>query len=142
MSDINALAQQLSQIITPFIPYLVKGGIEAGKSAAGKIGELATEKGWDKAQALWSKISGHSDVKKAAETLAKLPEDADALAALRLQIKLVLDSNADLVAAIENLLSEHHETRHVSTQGSRSITIGGNSNNSVIITGDNNKVEK
>jgi hypothetical protein len=39
MSDISVLAQQVALFLTPFVPYLIKDGIETAKSAAGKVGE-------------------------------------------------------------------------------------------------------
>ena len=142
MSDISFLAQQVSLFLAPFVPYLIKGGIETGKAAAGKLGELATEKGWEKAQSIWSKLTKHEEVKKAAETVAKIPDDADAQAALRLQIKLALTADTELVLALDKLLTEATEKRTVTAKGNRSVAVGGNVKDSVIITGDNNKVRK
>jgi hypothetical protein len=141
MSDISVLAQEVALFLTPLIPYLIKGGIEAGKAAAGKIGELATEKGWEKAQAMWGKLTRHEEVKKAAETVSKLPEDTDAQAALRLQIKLAMKADAALVDVLEKLLAEATGNNTVKV-GNRSVVIGGRANDNVIITGDHNKVKK
>jgi len=41
--DINEIAAFLA----PLLPYFVKGGIEMGKAAAGKLGEKITEESWD-----------------------------------------------------------------------------------------------
>jgi len=142
MTDISILAQQVALFLTPLVPYLIKGGIEAGKSAAGKLGELATEKGWEKAKSMWSNLTMHEEVKKAAETVAKLPDDADAQAALRLQIKLALAADAALVEKIEKILADPTENRTVNAKGNSSVAIGGNVNGSVIVTGDHNKVDK
>lgn len=141
MSDLNTLALQIVQFLTPFIPDLIKGGIEVGKSAAGKIGDLVTEKSWDKVQSIWGKLGKHENIKNAAETVDKLPNDNDALAALRLQIKLVLAANDDLAKTLENIMVDHGENRTVTAPGDRSVAIGGNANGNVIITGDNNKEE-
>ena len=142
MSDISILAQQAALLLAPFAPYLIKGGIEAAKGAAGKVGELATEKGWDKIQSMWSKLAKHEGVKKAAETIAKLPEDADAQAALRLQIKLALSADATLVEALEKFLAEATGKSAANAKGSRSVAIGGHVKDSVIIAGNNNRVGK
>ncbi len=142
MIDITVLALQTTQFLTPFIPYLIKGGIEAAKSAAGKVGELSIEKGWEKAQAMWSKFVSHDEIKKTAEIVAKHPDDADAQASLRLQIKLALAADETLAATLEKLLSEPGEKRTVTAQGNRSIAIGGNASNNIIITGDHNKARK
>ena len=141
MSDINALALQSVQILAPFLPYLIKGGIEAGKAAAGKLGELAAEKGWAQAKELWDKLSDHEKVKDAAKTAAKLPDDADAQAALRLQIKLVLAENAKLASALEELLAQP-PAQNIVKADNGAVAIGGNASNNMIITGDRNKVER
>ena len=86
---------------------MIKGGTEAAKGAAGKVGELATEKGWEKAQSIWSILTKHEKVKKAVETFAKIPDDADAQAALRLHIKLALATDESLVDAVEKLVVRH-----------------------------------
>ena len=142
MSDISILAQQAALFLAPFTPYLVKGGIEAAKGAAGKVGELTTEKGWEKAQSMWGKLTKHEELKKAAETVAKLPDDADAQAALRLQIKLAMTADATLAEALEKFLAEATGKTTVTLKGNRSVGIGGNVKDSVIITGDRNKVRK
>lgn len=142
MSDLNTLALQATQYLAPFFPYLIKGGIEAGRSAAGKVGELATEKGWKIVWSVWDKLMKHEDTKKAAETVAKHPDDVDAQTALRSQIKLVLAADTDLAEILEKLIMESGENRKVSVQDNRSVAIGGNASNNVIITGDKNKVKK
>jgi hypothetical protein len=142
MSDISVLAQQAALFLAPFIPYLIKGGIETAKGAAGKVGELATEKGLTIAQSMWSKLSKHEEVKKAAETVAELPDDADAQAALRLHIKLAIAADPALVEILERLLAEATVKGAVTAKGSRSVAIGGSVKDSVIITGDRNRVKK
>ena len=142
MSDINFLAQQVALFLAPFTPYLIKGRIEAAKGAAGKVGELVTEKGWDTAQSMWGKLLKHEEVKKAAEIVAKLPGDSDAQAALRLQIKLALAADEALVETLERLLAEATRNGNLTAKGSRSVAIGGSVKDSVIITGDRNKIKK
>ena len=91
---------------------------------------------------MWSNLTEHEEVKKAAETVAKLPDDADAHAALRLQIKLALAADPALVETLERLLAEATGKGAVTAQSSRSVTIGGSFNDSIIITGDRNRVKK
>jgi len=142
MTDITALALQTTQFLAPFVPYLIKGGIEAAKSAAGKVGELSIEKSWEKAQAIWSKFNSHADVTKAAETVVRLPEDEDARSVLQLQIKLALKTDETLAAALEKLLAEPGEKRSVIASGENSIAIGGNASKNIIISGNNNELKK
>jgi len=138
MSDPNLLAGQVTQFLTPLLPYLIKGGLEAGKAAAGKLGEPTTEKGWEKGQSLWKLLSRHERVKQAAETAAGLPEDADAQAALRLQIRLVLESEAALAKTLEKAMADLVQA----TREDRLVTISGNVSNSIIVTGNKNRVKK
>ena len=70
------------------------------------------------------------------------PDDADAQAALRLQIKLAMTADATLAEALEKFLAEATGKTTVTLKGNRSVGIGGNVKDSVIITGDRNKVRK
>jgi hypothetical protein len=98
----------LTAFISPFLSYLLKlGGKAAEKateSAAGKFGEAS----WSKAQAVWEKLSpkveAKESAKEAALDVANAPEDDDLLAALRVQIKKLLEHDEALVDAIEQIL--------------------------------------
>ena len=92
-------------LLAQFASYLIKGAIEAARGEAGKAGELATEKNWNKAQSKWGKLTKHEEVKKAAETVVKLPDNVDTLTALRLQIKLALPADPALVKILERFLA-------------------------------------
>ena len=139
MTDSNLLATQVSQFLAPYIPYLLKGGLEMAKSAAGRLGELITEEGWEKAKLLWGKLVQREEVKKAAETVVNLPEDTDALSALRLQIKLAFAADFALAENLEKMMAEGagKGAGNINT-----VTIGGDVKNSNIVIGNNNKVGK
>jgi len=78
------------QFLAPFLPYLLKGVKLAGQEAANKLGEKAGEQGFEQAKALWErlrpKVEARPAVLEAAQDAAH-PDDEDALAALRLQLK-------------------------------------------------------
>jgi hypothetical protein len=98
----------LTAFISPFLPFLLKlGGKAAEKvteSAAGKFGEAS----WSNAQAVWEKLSpkveAKESAKEAALDVANAPEDDDLLAALRVQIKKLLEHDEALVDVIEQIL--------------------------------------
>jgi len=82
------------QFLAPYLPYLLKGVKLAGQEAAKKLGEKAAEGGFEQAKALWDKLRPKVEARpaalEAAQDAAAHPDDADALAALRLQLKKLL----------------------------------------------------
>jgi hypothetical protein len=98
----------LTAFITPFLPFLLKlGGKAAEKAtetAAGKFGEAA----WNKAQAVWGKLSpkvyAKESAKEAAVDVANAPEDADFQVVLKIQLKKLLDQDEALANAIAQIL--------------------------------------
>jgi len=141
------LPAQLVQLLAPYLPYLVKGIKLAGQEAAKKLGEKASEQGFDHAKALWEKLRPKVEAKPAAleavQDAAEHPDDEDALAALRLQLKKLLAEDQPLAQELARLLQQAQAGgRTVTASGNRSVAIGGNVSGSVIVTGDNNKVNK
>jgi hypothetical protein len=105
--DIQALSAQVALVLAPFLPYLLKGGIEAGKEAAKKLGDKFSEDTWEKSKSLWAKLHTKVETKpgaqEAARDVAEHPDDPDALAALRLQIKKLLTEDEEFTRAISEL---------------------------------------
>jgi hypothetical protein len=106
--DIQLIASQTVQWISPFLPYLVKGGIEAAKAAAKKLGEKFTEKTWENAETIWGKLKpgleAKSAAKEAIQDAGKNPQDGDTLAALRVQIKKLIEEDAELAEALKSFI--------------------------------------
>ena len=104
--EIVPLARDTAVFLTPFLPYLVK----AGEKAAEKVGEKFSEGSWNLAKQLWHRLKPRLDEKEAsreaAEDLAKHPEDEDAQAAFRLQLKKLLSSDEAFAAELQDLLTE------------------------------------
>ncbi len=84
--DPQTLAQQIVSFLAPFLPYLLKAGEKAAEEEGKKLGVET----WEKAQTLWSKLRGKERVVQAAQDLVDAPNDSDAQAALRLQLKKLL----------------------------------------------------
>jgi hypothetical protein len=101
-------ATQLSPLLAPLLPYLLKGGIELAKSAAGELGKKLSAEAWDGLKRLAEKIQQKAKAKpalrEALTDAANAPTDEDALAALRLQLKKLLAEDPALAAEAARLL--------------------------------------
>jgi len=144
--DITALAQGLVAFLAPFLPYLLKTGKEAGKEAAKKIGEQFSEDAWERAKALWGKLRPKVEVKPAAQEavqdVATAPDDADAQAALRLQLKKLLAEDQALAAEVTQLWEEAMAVGvTVIASGERSVAAQ-KIEGSIIVTGDQSVVQQ
>jgi hypothetical protein len=141
------LPAQLAQFLAPFLPYLLKGLKLAGQEAARKLGEKAGEQGFEQAKTLWEKLRPKVEAKpaalEAAQDAAAHPDDEDALAALRLQLKKLLAEDQALAQELTRLLEQARPAgQTVIASGERSVDIGGDVSGSVIVTGDRNKINK
>ena len=96
----------LMQVLAPVLPFLLKLGDKAAEKAAEKVGEDS----WGKAKAIWSKLKPKVEAKAAAQEaiadVAKNPDDADLQAAMRVQLKKILESDAELATAIAEILKD------------------------------------
>ncbi len=103
--DITAL----TALLAPFLPILMKLGSKAAEAAAQKSGE----DGWNKAKAIWEKLHPKVEAKEAAKEaatdVALNPNDEDLQAALRVQLKKLLDQDEALTKAIAQLMQEDAE---------------------------------
>ena len=138
MTDPNLTAEILT-VLTPFLPYLVKGGKLAAKKAFEKLGEQFSETAWESAKALWEKLRRKEKVAQVAETAAALPENEGLRAALAEEIARALREDPKLAEEVAALIPAGTK---VIASGNRSVAIGGSVNGSVIITGDGNRVSK
>ncbi len=136
---------QLSQFLAPLLPYLLKGGMELAKSAAGELGKKLSADSWDGLKRLAEKIQQKAKAKPALQEALtdaqNAPDDEDAIAALRLQLRKLLSEDQALAAEIARLWDEAEAAGvTVTASGDRAVAIGGDVSGSTIITGDNNKV--
>ena len=98
----------LTAFLSPFLPSLLNLGgkavVKATESASGKFGEAA----FGKAQTVWAKLSPKVEAKEAAKEaaidVANSPEDKDSQAALRVQLKKLLEQDEELFKAIAQIL--------------------------------------
>lgn len=97
----------LAAFLAPCLPFLwEKVGAPALESAAGQMGDAA----WQKAQAVWSKLSPKIEAdpatKAVATELAQNPEDEVWQAAFQKKLQALLESDEDLKQAIAEILNE------------------------------------
>lgn len=117
MLDPGTLAKMVASLLTPVIPFLLKGGDQAWTEASKKIGPDA----WEWAKSVWGKLISRSnakesnlestpDIVKAATEVASHPSDEDAQAALRYQIKKLLSEDSELILEVERSLKKTRQT--------------------------------
>jgi len=134
---------ELLRFLTPFLPYLLKVGEKAAEEAGKKLGEAA----WDRAKALWAhlrpKVEAKPTAQEAVQEVAAHPDDKDAQAALRLQLRKILAEDEDFVTEVARLWEEAKAVGvTVIASGDRSVAIGGDVSGSVFVTGDPNHIER
>lgn len=104
--DIALLAKRLTIFLSPFLPYLLKAGEKAAEDVGTKFGAAA----WEQAKVLWDKLQPKFAAKAAAveavEDVAQTPDDEDAQASLRLQLKKLLNQDESLAKEIAELIQE------------------------------------
>lgn len=147
MLDLVALAKETVTFLAPFLPYLLKAGEGAAEEADKKIGEKAGGGAWEKAKDLCAKLRPRAEAKHAAQEavqeVAAAPEDEDARAALRLQLKKLFAEDESLAKEVSEMQGQLRQAGvNVAAIGDRSVAIGGNVSGSTIVTGNENKVGK
>jgi len=135
--DLTTLAPNLVTFLAPFLPYLLKAGEKAVEEVSEKFGAEA----WERAKTLWGTLRGKPDIESAAQDVAAMPDDPDAQAALRLQLKKLLAADEALAAELARLWQEAEAAGvTVIASGERSVAVGSGVTGSTIIIGDGNVV--
>jgi hypothetical protein len=139
--DNTMLVQNLTAFLAPFLPYLLK----TSEKAIEEVGKQLGTDAWRRAKVLWTKLRTTMETnpaaQEAAQDVANAPEDADAQAALRLQLRKLL-ARDEILAAEMTRLWEVTETAGVTiiATGKRSIAAQ-KIEGSTIIAGDQNVVK-
>ncbi len=135
---------RMAQTLAPLVPYLLKGGVNLAKSAAGELGKNLGADVWDGLKALTNKIRQKAEerpaLKEALADAQATPQDEEVLTAFRWQLKKLLADDPELAAEVAHLLAEVEAGgRTVIASGKRSVAVGGDVSGSTIITGDRNR---
>jgi hypothetical protein len=132
-----AVAATAVKILSPFMPFLIDEAKAGGQKFAEVVGEHGGEAVWEKAKAVWGKLTGHygDDVEMtgAATMLAAKPANENYQAQLAEIIGNHLKENPDLAReilsmvggqqSVQEVLAEHES--FVSDVGQRMTTPGG-----------------
>jgi hypothetical protein len=127
--DAITIAANLTAFLAPVLPYLIK----AGEKAAEAVGERFGAGVWEKATEIWGRLRPKLDesaaAKEAVEEVAKNPDDEDARAALRLQLKKILAADSAVADELARLLksAEAGVGMHAQVVGSGAIAQGAGS---------------
>jgi hypothetical protein len=141
--DITALAHDITITIVPLLPYLLK----AGETAAEETGKKIAEGAWEAARKVWSlvwpQIERTPTALAAATEAAEAPDDRDAQAALRFQLKKLLAEDESFAQEVSKSW-EHAKAAgiHFTLKGDRNIAVAGDVNDGTLITGDQNVVKR
>jgi hypothetical protein len=109
MIPLDELARQLTALLSPALPYLIRMGKQVGEDLSDRAVAKFGKDAWQWITGLWDRLWPHLSAKESAketvETAANDPEDEDALEMLRLQLKKLLANEEGLRASAE----EHFE---------------------------------
>lgn len=131
-----SLVEQAAAITTqlkPALPTLL--GYVTGGIATGAL-QRAGEDLYNHTREIWTRLHGkRPQFDEAAEELAQNPDDADAEASFRYQLRKLLEENQGLAADLQKLLPVQPSSTTV--VGNRNITVAGGATRSTLNTGDN-----
>lgn len=117
--DAQTLAQQIALFLTPLLPALVKA---ASEKAVEEIGKKVGVEAWDKAKILWGKLRPKLDDRPAAQEavqdVATNPQDEDAQAALRLQLRKLFAEDPAMADEVAHLVQDKVVQRVIARGGS------------------------
>ncbi len=106
--SIDQIVSEISKVLIPVLPYLLKGFKVAGKKTAEKVGEMIPEKSFKLAEELWGKISPHRRKSRklsiAIGELSKTPKDKSWQEMFQNEIKHLLKTNLSLLEEISRIL--------------------------------------
>jgi hypothetical protein len=142
--DLGELARVLSEALKPALPLLLTAGNTVSEMAAGRA--LTALERW--ATKVWRRLRRgpapeSTAVQNAAREVVQRPDDLDAVAALRLQLRKLLEADPELATELAGLVEEGRRTGALTVAaGARSVAVGGDVADSVIMTGDDSTVRR
>jgi hypothetical protein len=142
--DVAELARTLSEGLTPALPVLITAGNTVSERVTSRA--LTAFERWT--ARVWQRLRHRSTpeftaVEIAARDVVERPGDRDAAASLRLQFCKLLEADPELAADLTALVEEGRRTGVLTVAaGARSVAVGGDVADSVIVTGDDNTVRR
>ncbi|MEK6751340.1 MAG: SUMF1/EgtB/PvdO family nonheme iron enzyme [Chloroflexota bacterium] len=131
--DIPQLVIDAARILTPFLPYLLKGAKTAAQKAFEEAGREFAESAWKQAETLWEKVKPKADAspetKKALERVAEKPEEKRANL-LEFQFEDMFNEDPIFAEQVEQIIRA----------GDGSLVVGRDANYSKFAMGQNPQV--
>ncbi|MET8901428.1 hypothetical protein ACFVGX_05265 [Streptomyces sp. NPDC127113] len=137
------MSAEIVQLVEQAAPYLSTAvsayGVAVFSRAEDAAADATANLGRRMLQAVWRRRNeqGQAELEAAVQDAAEAPEDEDAAAAVRHQVKRALREDAELLAELAGLLPVAGETVHVTASGERSIAA---KTITTAITGDNTTI--
>lgn len=141
MIDVTGLAKDAVSFLAPFLPFLLKAGKDLTEEAGKKLAEQFGGGLWENVKGLWAKLGPKVEAKpatqEAVQDVAAQPEDEDAKAALRMQLKKLFTEDEELAGEVLKIFEEARKGGvNVQAIGERSFAAGGDVTGSTVITGN------
>jgi hypothetical protein len=140
MIEVFALASTLVGWLAPTLPYIVSSTEEAAKAFGTKIGEAAFEKAKTLYGLIRPAFEGRSSALEAMIDASRAPQDKLALAALEQQLRKILADDPGLASRVQSFVDANSASGNIIVAYGERSSATGTVSNSVVITGDNNKV--
>jgi len=106
------MTMEIATLAAALVPFLVKGGEKLAEMVAEKLGNA----GFEGAKGAWERlrraIAGRPAAEDAVRDLAATPEDADYQAALRVQLKKLLEADTNLAEQLARALQAGPQADH------------------------------
>ena len=130
------MSTELVNLAAAAVAALAPYGVEAGKKAAGKVGEAAYEGSVKLLAFLKSKLKG-DEQQKALSRVEEDPSDVDSQAVLRVTLREAMSADATFQNELKAFL-QSLTTLPASQSVSQSINMTGSGNKGALTSGDNN----
>ncbi len=129
------LVSETVKYLTPALPSLILAGNEALKEIGKKVGAEAIAAG----EKIWAWLKPHAEQRlpllEAAQEVATHPADTDGQAALRVQVRKLLEEHPGLVPELANVVQQIAVQRNVvDVSGAGAVGIWGNASGVTITT--------
>ncbi|MFJ8359302.1 hypothetical protein [Streptomyces sp. NPDC093984] len=137
------MSAEIVQLVEQAGPYLSTAvsayGVAVFSRAESAAVDATANVGRRILQTVWRRRDeqGQAELEAAVQDAAEAPDDADAAAAVRQQVKRTLREDAELLAELARILPAPGETVHVSASGERSIAA---KTITTAVTGDNTTI--
>lgn len=136
--DIVTLTQALVALLVPLLPFLIK----AGEKSVEEIGKKVGESTWNLAKKIWSrlapKINASPSAKEAVNDMVKNPQDSDYLAAFRIQVRKILESDPVLAKELYSQMNNINNAARDVNINIGNVNINGNVSGGNFVGGTGN----